>query len=91
MEGYLERSLKNITISTYQGLPCISIKYQTMDNRFVQLSIRMKPEEKFEAVATLFACEELQADGSSEFFKRLFSAVRATDGQTLCPLLPPQP
>lgn len=91
MEQYLERSLKNIIVSTYQEQPCINVKYVCLDSRYVELNIRLKPNSKFEAVAILYSHNETDEDGCWEFKNRMFSAVRATSGETMCPLLPPQP
>ena len=91
MEQYLERSLKNVIVSTYQGQPCVNVKYATLESKFVELHITLKPDSKFEATGTLFSREQVDEEGYSQFKKRMFSAVRATNGEIMCPLLPPQP
>lgn len=88
MENDLVRVLQDITVSTFKERPAISIKYPGVGGSYIEVSIRLKEEEKYEAIATMYKeaiCEEGHA---TKVYKIHHYAVKSMSGEIACPVLP---
>lgn len=88
----LETILKDITVSDYNDQLVVSSKVKTVDEKWVELSVRVDPNahHTFEAVVTKWdRNEENSNEQKTQLRKMLFSGIRSRKGEIMCPVSPP--